>query len=207
MIEVPDAAATLTFPAGYVDRALRVRSEVNPASCMAEPPTGNLETCLRLETTVAGGGQMIEIQTGKYLGLSIEVGPSRVEELGGPDVLIHAHAMGGFKLLLRGEPGDSWIRVHSELSMHGNGVATITSNWIHHLGELALVIDQGAFDLAKRQLDDTIPVRTPPRELPSAGGVSPSSGPLLIFGLAVGAALLLTGTILVIRRTDTQARL
>ena len=207
VIEVPDAAATLTFPAGYVDRALRVRSEVNPASCMAEPPTGNLETCLRLETTVAGGGQMIEIQTGKYLGLSIEVGPSRVEELGGPDVLIHAHAMGGFKLLLRGEPGDSWIRVHSELSMHGNGVATITSNWIHHLGELALVIDQGAFDLAKRQLDDTIPVRTPPRELPSTGGVSPSSGPLLIFGLAVGAALLLTGTILVIRRTDTRARL
>ena len=207
VIEVPDAAATLTFPAGYVDRALRVRSEVNPASCMAEPPTGNLETCLRLETTVAGGGQMIEIQTGKYLGLSIEVGPSRVEELGGPDVLIHAHAMGGFKLLLRGEPGDSWIRVHSELSMHGNGVATITSNWIHHLGELALVIDQGAFDLAKRQLDDTIPVRTPPRELPLAGGVSPSSGPLLIFGLAVGAALLLTGTILVIRRTDTRARL
>ena len=207
VIEVPDAAATLTFPAGYVDRALRVRSEVNPASCMAEPPTGNLETCLRLETTVAGGGQMIEIQTGKYLGLSIEVGPSRVEELGGPDVLIHAHAMGGFKLLLRGEPGDSWIRVHSELSMHGNGVATITSNWIHHLGELALVIDQGAFDLAKRQLDDAIPVRTPPRELPLAGGVSPSSGPLLIFGLAVGAALLLTGTILVIRRTDTRARL
>ena len=173
---------------------------------MAEPPTGNLETCLRLETTV-GGGQMIEIQTGKYLGLSIEVGPNRVEELGGPDVLIHAHAMGGFKLLLRGEPGDSWIRVHSELSMHGNGVATITSNWIHHLGELALVIDQGAFDLAKRQLDDTIPVRSPPSELPAAGGVKPSSGPLLIFGLAVGAALLSTGTILVIRGTDTRASL
>ena len=206
VIEVPDASATLTFPAGYVDRALRVRCEVNPASCMAEPPTGNLETCLRLETTV-GGGQMIEIQTGKYLGLSIEVGPNRVEELGGPDVLIHAHAMGGFKLLLRGEPGDSWIRVHSELSMHGNGVATITSNWIHHLGELALVIDQGAFDLAKRQLDDTIPVRSPPSELPSAGGVKPSSGPLLIFGLAVGAALLSTGTILVIRGTGTRARL
>ena len=206
VIEIPDASATLTFPAGYVDRALRVRCEVNPASCMAEPPTGNLETCLRLETTV-GSGQMIEIQTGKYLGLSIEVGPNRVEELGGPDVLIHAHAMGGFKLLLRGEPGDSWIRVHSELSMHGNGVATITSNWIHHLGELALVIDQGAFDLAKRQLDDTIPVRSPPSELPSAGGVSPSSGPLLISGLAVGAALLLTGTLLVIRGTDTRARL
>ena len=207
VIEVPDAAATLTFPAGYVDRALRVRCEVNPAICMAEPPTGNLEACLRIETAGSDSGQAIELPLGRYLGLSVRVSPDRVEELGGPDVLIHAHAMGGFKLLLRGEPGDSWIRVHSELSMHGNGVATITSNWIHHLGELALVIDQGAFDLAKRQLDDTIPVRSPPSELPSAGGVKPSSGPLLIFGLAVGAALLSTGTILVIRGTGTRARL
>ncbi len=166
IITTPDGTGSVTIPAGSRPVPYHVRVDSDPANCGDGDEGEELQDCLTVEIFDSQGNPEPDavLDVTAIVQMTLEPG-----ELGGADLVLKAHEMGGLRFYSRHDADDEWTEVSFALQANAARAAAGARSF----GNFAVATDTQVFALAA-QPDAPAPTPTPeptPTIIPAAPAV------------------------------------
>ena len=135
-----DGNATLTFPVDSRSAGFQVSMDASLDNCTTNnPPEGTVHACVSVEIFDAAGNREESAALDEAATLEFRLGPERVEELSGQEILREADEEGRLLLMTREGPDDVWREVQFVLFLTEEGGALLTIS-VREFSEFAVVL-------------------------------------------------------------------
>ena len=214
IITTPDGIGSVTIPAGSRPVPYHVRVDSDPANCGDGAAGEELRVCLTVEIFDSQGNPEPDAVLDRPAIVQMTLDPG---ELGGADVVLKAHELGGLRFYFRHDSDDEWAEMSFTVQANAERAAAAARSF----GNFAVATDTEVFALAALPAPTPTPTPTiipaapvavagPPSSTASEPGGGPAVPPLVSAGpvapeeetggfpwwllLLIAAAVLITAT-------------
>ncbi len=141
IITTPDGAGSVTIPAGSRTLPYHVRVDSDPANCGDGAAGEELQVCLTVEAFDSHGSPEPDAVLDRPAIVQMTLDPG---QLGGADVVLKAHEMGGIRFYSRHDSDDEWAEVSFTVQADAERAAAAARSF----GNFAVATDTEVFALA-----------------------------------------------------------